>query len=209
MIHVLPAILENNFESVKEKSDRLKGVVEKAQLDISDGIFVPEESWHEPKQLSGLGNDVLFDLHMMVDKPEQWISEWNMNNIFRFTFHFNATYDVLRTINIIKKTGKEVGVALNLETNVKDVYDILSEIDIVLIMGITPGAQSREFDSRAIDKIKELREHNQKIIIGVDGGVSPVNSTSIIDAGANFLVSGSYIFEQLDIKQAIELLQNK
>ncbi len=127
--------------------------------------------------------------------------------MYRITFHFSATYDVLRTINIIKDSGKEAAVALNLETPVSSVYDILKDIDLVLIMGIVPGAQGRDFDGRAIEKIKELREHDGNIKIGVDGGVSPIIAVSAIEAGANMLVSGSYLFGEEDIKKAIESLQ--
>ncbi|MAG28558.1 ribulose-phosphate 3-epimerase [bacterium] len=209
MVEVLPAILEKDFDEIKKKSEQLLGIVKLAQLDISDGTFVPEETWQDDEQLSELGNELKFDLHLMVDKPEQWIEKWSQDNIFRITFHFSATYDILRTINIIKQAKKEVGVALNLETPVDSVYDILKEIDLVLIMGITPGAQGRVFDAKAIDKIKELREHDQNIKIGVDGGVSAIVSSSIIEAGANMLVSGSYLFGEDNIKKAIKSLQKE
>lgn len=207
MVEVLPAILEKSFEGIQEKCEQLHGISKLAQLDISDGTFVPEKTWQDPSQLSELDGELQFDLHMMVDKPEQWIEKWNQENIFRFTFHYSATYDVLRTIKIIQETGKEVGVALNLDVPVKNLYDILKEIDVVLIMGITPGAQGREFDTKAIDKIKELRAHDTKIKIGVDGGVTPIVSSSLIEAGANLLVSGSYLFGEEDIKLAIKSLQ--
>jgi len=207
MVEILPGILEKTFKGVQEKCERLQGAVSRAQLDITDGVFVPEESWHDPKQLSQLPEELSFDLHMMVDKPEQYISEWNQENIFRFTFHNDATYDVVRTIKLIRETGKQVGVALNLTTPVNAVYDILKDIDLVLIMGIEPGAQGREFDAKAIDKVRELRAHDKKVTIGVDGGIHPLVAGGLIEAGASMLVSGSYLFSEKDIKKAIESLR--
>ncbi|MDP3995151.1 MAG: hypothetical protein U1C18_02745 [Patescibacteria group bacterium] len=207
MIEVLPAILEKTFEGVRQKCERLRGVADRAQLDIADGVFVPEESWRDAGQFSDLETDVVFDLHMMVDKPEQYITQWNHERIFRFTFHHSATYDVLRTIKRIKETGKEVGVALNLETPVERVFDVLGEIDAVQVMGIVPGAQGRDFDPKAIEKVRQVRERDPHIAIVVDGGVSPLVAPGLIAAGATVLVSGSYLFGEEDIQAAIQSLQ--
>ncbi len=207
MVEVLPAILEKTFEGVQEKCARLRGVAPRVQLDIVDGAFVPEESWHDAAKLAELGDAVFFDVHLMVDRPEQWIAEWNQQNVFRFTFHHSATFDVLRTIKIIKETGKEVGVALNLETPVSVVYDILNQIDLVLLMGVLPGAQERVFNPKVIEKVRELREHDAAVLIGVDGGVSPLVAPGLVAAGANVLVSGSYLFGEEDIARAMASLR--
>ncbi|OJI07852.1 hypothetical protein BK004_00180 [bacterium CG10_46_32] len=206
MVEVLPAILEKTFEKVQEKCALLRGVVPRAQLDIADGVFVPEKSWNEASKLFELGNEIMFDVHLMAEKPELLISEWNQENVFRITFHHEATYDVLRTIKIIKETGKEVGIALNIETPVTMVYDVLELVDVALLMGVLPGAQKREFNPRVIERVKELREHSKTVNIGVDGGVRPIVAPSLIEAGANVLVSGSYIFEESDIKKAVHTL---
>ncbi|MBI1961568.1 MAG: ribulose-phosphate 3-epimerase [Parcubacteria group bacterium] len=207
MVEVLPAILEKTFEGVQEKCVRLRGIAPRAQLDIMDGAFVPEESWRDASQISQLPEGLSFDVHLMVEKPELKISEWNHVNVFRITFHQSATYDVLRTIKLIKDVGKEAGVALNLETPVSAVYDILGEIDLVLLMGVLPGAQERAFNPKVIEKVRELREHSPSAVIGVDGGVSPLVAPKLVEAGANVLVSGSYLFGEDDIASAIASLQ--
>ncbi len=207
MVEILPAILEKSFGPIAEKITRLRGLSKRAQIDIADGIFVPEESWHEQERLSELGEEIKLDLHLMVDKPEQWLNRWSGSNVFRITFHQEATYDVRRTLELIKGLGKEVGVALKLETPVSVVYDILEDVDIILLLAVTPGKQGNEFDARVISKIEELRRCNQSVAIGVDGGVIPLVAGSLAAAGANVLVSGSYIWEQEDIKKAIESLQ--
>lgn len=207
MIEILPAILEKSFGLIQDKVEKLKGVAARAHLDIADGFFVPETSWQEQERLSELGAAVKFDLHLMVDKPEQWIGRWNHASIFRVTFHQEATYDVVRTVRLIRERGKEVGVALKLETPVSAIYDIMENVDMILLLAVAPGAQGREFDARVMEKLKELRQASSTIKIGVDGGVSPLVASSLIVAGANVLVSGSYIWGQEDIAAAIESLK--
>ena len=208
MTEILPGILENSFDLIKEKVSRLEGVVKKAQLDIADGIFVPEETWHNAKDLGKLNSDILFDLHLMVDRPEKWINEWNKKNIFRFTVHFEATYDIRRTIKIIRESNKKAAIALRLETPVKDIIDIIGDLDMVLFMSIEPGGQGRGFNKNVLDKIKELRSQNSKIKIGVDGGINHETAQECVNFGADVLVSGSYVFSQSNIKKTVKDLEN-
>jgi ribulose-phosphate 3-epimerase len=207
MVEVLPAILEKTFGPIQDKVGRIQGLASRAHLDIADGIFVPETSWQEHERLSELGDDIKFDLHLMVAKPEQWVKRWDFPNVFRMTFHQEATYDVRRTAVLIRSLGKKVGVALKIETPVSAVYDILADIDLVLLLAIVPGGQGRSFDGRVVDKVKELRQHNANIKIGVDGGITPIVASSLIAAGVNVLVSGSYLFGQEDTGEAIKSLQ--
>jgi len=206
MVEVLPAILEKSFDAIQQKLNRLKGVSKFAQIDVADGVFVEEKTWNDPKQLGKLLNGVKLDIHLMTDRPEQWIQDCNSSPVFRFTFHYEATYDVLRTVRIIKDLKKEVCVAINLDTPVRVLYDIINQIDVVLIMGINPGAQGRKFDPLATDKVYELREHDDNIKIAVDGGITPIVAESLIDAGANVLISGSYVFGEDDISVAMKSL---
>ena len=207
MVEILPAILETSFDGVQQKLARIEGVVDAAQLDITDGVFVAEESWHDEDELNGLETGVRFDLHLMVDRPELWIEQWNLDCISRFTFHYEATYDARRTLRIAKKTGKEVGIALKLETPVTVIDELAPELDAALLMAIEPGAQGRPFDPHVLDRVRGIRAKHPKLGIGVDGGVSALTAPGLIDAGATMLVSGSYLFGQEDIKEAIKSLQ--
>ncbi len=208
MVEILPAILEKTFGPIQVKVGRIKGIAARAHLDIADGVFVPEESWQEQERLSELGTAVKLDLHLMVERPEQWIKRWDFANVFRLTFHQEATYDVRRTVELIKGCHKEVGLALKIATPLSAVYDILKDIDLVLLMAVAPGGQGRVFDAQVVDKVKALRAHNADIKIGVDGGITPLVASSLVAAGANVLVSGSYIFGQENIKEAIQSLQS-
>ena len=208
MIEVLPAILEKSFGPIAEKVEKLKAAAPRAHLDLADGRFVPEAGWQEPERMRELGSEVKFDLHLMVEKPEQWIARWDFPNVFRMTFHQEATYDTRRVLELVRARGHEAGVALKLDTSVSAIYDILEEVDLALIMAVVPGAQGREFDARALAKVGELRAHNPRVKIGVDGGVTPLVAGSLAQAGANVLVCGSYIWEQEDIKKAMESLRS-
>jgi len=207
MIQILPAILEKSFDAIQQKINRLKGVSKFAQIDVADGVFVEEKTWNDPKQLGKLLNGIKLDMHLMTDRPEQWIQDCNSSPVYRFTFHYEATYDILRTIKIVKDMQKEVGVAINLDTPVRALYDVINQIDIALIMGINPGAQGQEFNPIVIDKVKELREYDENIKIGVDGGLTPIIAQSLIEAGADVLVSGSYLFGGDDISVAMKNLE--
>jgi len=207
MTEILPGILETSFDGVRQKCARLQGIVARAQLDIADGVFVPEKTWQHPDDLDALAGGLRFDAHLMAERPEALVGAWNKEAVFRLTFHAEASYDIRRTIALIKETGKEVGIALNLDTEVASIYDILPEVDLVLIMGIEPGAQGREFNPRAVDKVRELRRHSPNTAIGVDGGITPLVAGSVVAAGASVLVSGSYLFGEEDIASAIKALR--
>jgi len=208
MVEILPGILEKTFAGVEEKLARLEGLVDCAQLDVVDGIFAPEESWQDAEDLDGLETGVKFDLHLMVDRPEQWIEEWSKDSIFRITFHHEATYDVRRTARIIKDAGKEAGLALKLETPTRALLDIANDIDLVLLMSIEPGAQGRPFDPRVIDRVKEIKSKHPNLSVGVDGGVTALTAPGLVEAGVDMMVSGSYLFGHEDIKEAIKSLQS-
>jgi len=207
MVEVLPGILEHTFSGVAEKVSRLQGIVERVQLDVADGVFVPEKTWNEPDDLSKIESNMLFDIHLMVDRPEKVCEAWNISSVFRITFHFEATYDVRRTAGLVSSFGKKVGLALNPETPIESVYDVIDGIDVVLIMGVAPGAQGRAFDPKVVDKVRALREHDEHIAIGVDGGVTPIVSDTLISSGANMLVSGSYLFGCSDIMEGMKTLR--
>ncbi len=206
MAEIIPAILEKTFFGVEGKVRRLKGISDKVQIDVADGVFVQEKTWDEPERLSEFGQEIKFEAHLMVDRPEKQISTWSRESVYRIIFHFEAAYDVRRAINLIKNQGKEAGVAINPETSVESIYDIIKEVDMILVMGVDPGGQGRVFDSKAIDKVKSLRAMGKDLNIGVDGGIDPIISKALISAGASTIFSGSYLFSQEDIKEGIRLL---
>jgi len=208
MLTLLPGVLENTFEGLSHALSRLEGIVPTAQIDVADGVFVPETTWNKPEQLKGYQTEMRFDVHLMIDRPEKVIESWNLPSIFRLTFHHEATYDVRRTARLVKSFGKEVGVALNPDTSIDVVSDVIDEIDLVLLMSVTPGSQGRPFDPNVVQRVQALHEAHPELVIGVDGGITPVVVKPLTQAGASILISGSYILNAPDIREALTSLQD-
>lgn len=208
MATVFPAILEKDFTAICNRLAVLSKMANLAHLDLADGIFVPEQSWRDSSQLAEITGDVSLDLHLMVDRPEKWIAAWAGEAVFRLTFHWESTYDARRTINLIREKNKEVGLALKLETPLDKISEVISGIDMVLLLSIEPGAQGRSFDEKVLSRIKNLRQTYPDLDIGVDGGINLETGKKAIQAGANMLVSGSFIWTSPNAGDAYESLRN-
>lgn len=205
---ILPAILENDFAAVKSRVAFLENIVNLAQLDLTDGVFVSGESWHNPREFAELKTGLKFDLHLMVERPEKWVEDWATDAALRLTFHWESTYDARRTVNLIREKNKEVGLALKLETPLDKIEEIISDVDALLLLAIEPGGQGRSFDYRVLPRIRALRAQYPDLDIGVDGGINIETGQKALAAGANILVSGSFIWNSLEPKEAIISLQN-
>ena len=179
-------------------------------LDIMDGKFVDNKTWttSEIIKLTKYSNLPL-DVHLMVNNPSKYIEDYAMLNTNNITFHYEAVKDVNKVINEIKDYGLKVGIAVNPDTDVKNIYDYLSNIDIVLIMSVYPGKSGQVFINETLDKIKELKDYivnnNFKTLISVDGGINDETGKLCKEAGADILVSASYIHN--DIKNNIDKLK--
>ena len=179
-------------------------------IDIMDGKFVDNKTWttSEIIKLTKYSNLPL-DVHLMVNNPSKYIEDYAMLNTNNITFHYEAVKDVNKVINEIKDYGLKVGIAVNPDTDVKNIYDYLSNIDIVLIMSVYPGKSGQVFINETLDKIKELKDYivnnNFKTLISVDGGINDETGKLCKEAGADILVSASYIHN--DIKNNIDKLK--
>jgi len=209
MIEITPAIIAKNFNDLKEKVDLVKPYVKWVHIDVMDGKFVPNNTWNQPEELLGSGFGVFLEAHLMIYEPEKHVDKWLGAGINRIIFHIEATSDPQGVIKICRKGKVEVGVAVNPETLLSSIEDVtgsdpVTSVDMVLIMGVTPGFGGQEFKSEVIEKIKSLRKANQHLTIGVDGGMNLETAKKAVEAGANVIVAGSYIFDSKDIVKAIE-----
>jgi ribulose-phosphate 3-epimerase len=204
---IIPTILVKTFKEVEEKIKAVENYVDWIQLDIMDGIFVNNKTWDNPIDLKKIKTKAKLEAHLMVQNPEEIIDEW-LKNVDRVIIHFESKIEDLE--NLIKKVHsrrKQIGLAINPETNCKVIAPFLENIDLVLFMAVQPGWGGQVFESETLDKIKALREIWPKGNIGVDGGVDDKNAKQIFSAGANLLCVGNYIFRSKDIKQTIEGLK--
>jgi ribulose-phosphate 3-epimerase len=202
---VIPAILAKSQKEFEEKIKKIAPYADTVQIDVMDGVFVPNATWADTKEIKNMRLPVRFEAHLMVKNPEAGtIEEWAKAGAFRIIFHIEATKKVGECIKLIKKYKKEIGVAINPKTSLTKIKNLLSELDYVLVMGVTPGFSGQKFQPIALEKIKQIRKLAPKVKIGVDGGVDKANAKKIITAGANYLNAASAIFKEKNIAKAIE-----
>lgn len=204
------SILSNTLKPLDIVKGLDKTNADAIHIDIMDGKFVDNKTWttSEIIKLTKYSNLPL-DVHLMVNNPSKYIEDYAMLNTNNITFHYEAVKDVNKVINEIKDYGLKVGIAVNPDTDVKNIYDYLSDIDIVLIMSVYPGKSGQVFINETLDKIKELKDYivnnNLKTLISVDGGINDETGKLCKEAGADILVSASYIHN--DIKNNIDKLK--
>ena len=155
-----------------------------------------------------------FDVHLMISPVDNFIKDFADAGADIITFHPEATSDVSKTIKLIKKQNKKVGISLKPKSEINLIKDYLKEIDLVLIMSVEPGFGGQKFMPEVLDKTKAVRklinEQSLKVDIEIDGGINFENCSKAKSAGANILVSGSTVFKENkgDLKKNIEILRN-
>lgn len=197
-----PSLLSADFTNLeKEFKIMNEEKVDFIHLDIMDGNYVPNISYGPGviKKLRPL-TDILFDTHLMIERPENFIEDFVEAGSDIITIHPSTTKHLDRTLSLIKSYGKKAGLALNPGDSL-DILDYnIENIDLVLIMSVNPGFGGQKFIPSALRKISEVKKliekRNLKTLIEVDGGIKLGNAKDVLDAGADILVSGSGIFEK-------------
>lgn len=203
---IIPAVIAKTQKELDERISKVMNFVDLIQLDVMDGIFVPNKSIDFDFKLQK--TKCHFEAHLMIKSPERWI-EKNYMKVDTILAHFESCNNPLKIINLVKSKKKRVGFVLNPETSAKQIENYLDELDQVLIMTVNPGFYGSPFLPKMIDKISELRKMKSDLDIEVDGGITPKTIYSVYRAGANMFVSGSYIVNAANIKMAIDKLKDK
>lgn len=213
MSKVAPSILSADFANLGADVKQIGELgADYIHVDIMDGAFVPNISFGAAvmKSLNNIAT-IPYDVHLMIEDPDRYIAEYVTPNTEFITVHQEACRHLNRTVQLIHSHGVKAGVALNPATSITSIEDILSEIDMVLIMSVNPGFGGQKFIPRALDKIKALDEirkaNGYKFEIEVDGGVNGDNVKALIEAGTDILVAGSYVFKANDRGAAIASLK--
>ncbi len=216
-IQISPSILSADFSQLGYEIKRLEeGGADMIHVDVMDGHFVPNLTIGPPV-IKALREhcSLKFDVHLMISPVHEYIDAYADAGADIITIHPEATDNLENSIKKIKNKDKKVGVSLNPKSKIELISKFLKQIDLVLIMSVNPGFGGQKFMPEVLNKIKDLKkiqqQKNLKFDIEIDGGINFENCKSVIEAGANILVSGTTVFKSNngDIKKNINLLKLK
>ncbi len=214
-IKISPSILSCNFSKLGEEIESLeKAGADLIHIDVMDGHFVPNITIGPEviKKIRPL-TKIPFDVHLMISPVDNFIEDFANAGSDIITIHPEATKDLKKSIELIKKFDKKVGISLNPNSEISLVEPYLNNIDLILVMSVNPGFAGQKFKPEVLKKLEKIKKiivsKNLKIDLEIDGGISFQNSIDAKNAGANILVSGSTIFNENngDLKKNIGLLR--
>ena len=208
-VKISPSVLTADFLTLKDDIKRLEDAgTDMLHLDVMDGIFVPNISFGVPVINSIKKHTSLpLDVHLMIDRPHRYIKEF-AEVADLLGFHYEAGSDVAETLKAIRKLGCKSCLTIKPCTKAQDIFEYLPLCDMVLVMSVEPGFGGQKFMPQALEKLTALREEITKrgldIMLEVDGGINTETASQAVQAGADVLVAGSFVFSADDMKTTVE-----
>ncbi len=209
-IEILPSILSADMARLGEAMETVKaGGAHVIHVDVMDGHFVPNITIGPPVVRSlRAATDLLLDVHLMIENPDDFIPDFVKAGADVVTVHQEACRHLDRTLNLIRSSGAEAGVAINPATPVGTVFPILELADLVLVMSVNPGFGGQKFIPYVLDKVRRLererQERNCGFRIEIDGGLTPDNVAEAVRAGVDWVVAGNSVYGTGDPRASVE-----
>ena len=207
-----PSFLSSNFTKLKEEIVSVK-TARWLHFDVMDGKFVTNKTYdHNLVETIKDYSNQFFDVHLMIERPEDYYEDYVSAGADLITFHYEASGDISSLIKAIKATNTKVGISIKPDTDVRVLDPYLVDLDLILIMSVEPGKGGQKFIPESVDKIQYLadkRENfNYSYLIEVDGGINLETAKTVKNAGCDVIVVGSFLFNRTDRQSLIEELEN-
>ncbi|HLZ17410.1 MAG TPA: ribulose-phosphate 3-epimerase [Cyclobacteriaceae bacterium] len=206
---IAPSVLASDFANLQREIEMINASqADWVHIDIMDGVFVPNISMGLPvvEAIKRHAKKPM-DVHLMIVQPERYVEAFRRAGADTISVHIEACPHLHRNVQQIKSLGCKAGVAVNPHTPVSGLSDLIQDIDLVCLMSVNPGFGGQKFIERTYDKIRELKElinsRQAKTLIEIDGGVNQQNAKALLDAGADVLVAGNFVFTSANPKEVI------
>ena len=211
-VKISPSLLAADFINLKDELRRLEeNKVDMLHFDVMDGIFVPNISFANPilKQIKE-NTDIPLDVHLMIDRPHRYIKDFAKYADF-LGFHFEAGSDVAETLKEIRALGCKSCLTIKPKTAAEEIFEFLPLCDMVLVMSVEPGFGGQSFMPESLPKVTALKQEIARLgletLVEIDGGINGETAPSAVNAGADVLVAGSYLFTA-QMKEKVDFLKS-
>jgi len=205
-VEIVPAVLVKTAEELKQRVKEVEPFVNRIQIDIMDGKFVPNKTI-QPGNMKGFKTKLMKEAHLMVNDNERYVEAFLDLDFDMIIVHYESCKNISRIIRKVKDRGKKIAIAINPPTPLSAIKNYLDDLDMVLIMTVNPGFSGQGFDPSVLSKIRELRSMRKDLDVQVDGGVKVGTVRLAAESGANIFASCSGIYNFEDKGKAVEALK--